>query len=146
MTQQKPMLTNIRNVRIEWAQCDPAGIVFYPRYFEIFNASTMALLERAFGMKRDDYVKVYGIVGHPVAETRARFLKPTRYDDDVVIESTLSVTGPASFQIQHRLYKDGALAVEATKSRVWVARDPGDPTCMRPQPIPQEALARLSLV
>ena len=31
-------LTITRNVRIEWGQCDPAGIVFYPRYFEIFDA------------------------------------------------------------------------------------------------------------
>ena len=28
------MLTNIRTVRIEWGDCDPAGIIFYPRYFE----------------------------------------------------------------------------------------------------------------
>ena len=42
--------TNTRKVRIEWADCDPAGIVFYPRYFEIFDASTSALFERALGM------------------------------------------------------------------------------------------------
>ena len=24
-----------RTVRIEWGDCDPAGIVFYPRYFAI---------------------------------------------------------------------------------------------------------------
>ena len=27
------MLTNNHNVRIEWCDCDPAGIIFYPRYF-----------------------------------------------------------------------------------------------------------------
>src|ERR1017187_5514616 len=40
-------LRNTRKVRIEWGDCDPAGIVFYPRYFEIFDASTSALFERA---------------------------------------------------------------------------------------------------
>ena len=29
--------------RIQWGDCDPAGIVFYPRYFEIFDASTTAM-------------------------------------------------------------------------------------------------------
>ena len=31
------MLINRRTVRIEWAHCDPAGIVYYPRYFEMFE-------------------------------------------------------------------------------------------------------------
>ena len=31
------MLTNRRDVRIVWGDCDPAGIVYYPRYFEMFD-------------------------------------------------------------------------------------------------------------
>ena len=31
------MLTYTRNARIEWGDCDPAGIVFFPRYFEMLN-------------------------------------------------------------------------------------------------------------
>ena len=31
------MLTNSRTVRIEWGDCDPAGIVFYPRYFAMIQ-------------------------------------------------------------------------------------------------------------
>ena len=42
-----PMLVNRRRVRIEWGDCDPAGIVFYPRYFAMFDASTHALFEAA---------------------------------------------------------------------------------------------------
>ena len=38
-------LVNRRTVRIEWADCDPAGIVFYPRYFEMFDAATNYLFE-----------------------------------------------------------------------------------------------------
>ena len=34
------MLTNRRTLRIEWGQCDPAGIVFYPQYLIIFDTST----------------------------------------------------------------------------------------------------------
>ena len=34
------MLVNKRTVRIEWGDCDPAGIVYYPRYFAIFDHST----------------------------------------------------------------------------------------------------------
>ena len=52
-------LRNTRKVRIEWGDCDPAGIVFYPRYFEIFDASTAALFERALGMTMFQMFKTF---------------------------------------------------------------------------------------
>jgi len=41
------MLTNRRTIRIQFDDCDPDGIVFYPRCFEFFDACTDALFERA---------------------------------------------------------------------------------------------------
>ena len=41
------MLTNTRTIRVQWGDCDPAGIVFYPRYFEWFDACTILLFEKA---------------------------------------------------------------------------------------------------
>ncbi len=67
------MLTNTRTLRIEWGDCDPAGIVFYPRYFAMFDASTTYLIERAIGMPKFEYLKAYDFLGHPIVETRARF-------------------------------------------------------------------------
>ena len=136
------MLTNIRNVRIEWCDCDPAGIIFYPRYFEIFDTCTTALIERALGINKIDYLKVYDFAGHPLAEARARFLSPTRFGDEVAVETALVECGGSSFKIEHRLAKAGALAVEAFETRAWVVRDAADPKRTRPQPIPPAVLAR----
>ena len=80
------MLSNTRTLRIEWGDCDPAGIVFYPRYFAMFDASTTYLMERAIGMAKFDYLKAYDFLGHPIVETRAIFRVPTRYGDEVTIE------------------------------------------------------------
>ena len=63
------MLTNVRTVRIEWGDCDPAGIVFYPRFFAMFDASTTALFERALGMTKYKFIEHYGIVGYPMVES-----------------------------------------------------------------------------
>ena len=54
------MLINRRTIRIEWGDCDPAGIVFYPRYFEWFDACAAALFEDA-GFLRGDLVGRQGI-------------------------------------------------------------------------------------
>jgi 4-hydroxybenzoyl-CoA thioesterase len=137
------MLTNKRNVRIVWGDCDPAGIVFYPRYFEMFDTSTTALFERALGMTKFQFVKAYDSVGYPMVDTRARFLLPTRYGDDVVIETEIVEIKRSSFEIRHRLTKDGALAVEGFETRVWVGRDPNDLDKIKAKPLPDEMVAKL---
>src|ERR1700760_2133478 len=137
------MFTNRRDVRVVWGDCDPAGIVFYPRYFEMFDASTTALFERALGMTKFQFVKAYDSLGYPMVDTRARFLLPTRYGDDVVIETTISEIKRSSFDVRHRLTKDGALAVEGSETRVWVGRDPADPDRIKAKALPTEIIAKL---
>ena len=136
-------MTNARTVKIEWGDCDPAGIVFYPRYFAMFDASTTALFERALGMTKYQFLKRYQAVGYPMLETAARFLTPTRFGDSVVIETSLSKLGRSSFDVIHRLTKDGELAVECTEKRVWVTRDPDDAERIKSQAIPEEIVDRL---
>jgi 4-hydroxybenzoyl-CoA thioesterase len=134
------MLTNSRKVRIEWGDCDPAGIIFYPRYFEIFDASTSALFERAMGMTKINLLRTFNFAGYPLARTRARFLKPTRFCDDVTVDTSVKF-GRASFEIEHRLSLKGETCVECSETRVWVVRDPasGD---IKSHPIPKEILAK----
>jgi 4-hydroxybenzoyl-CoA thioesterase len=138
------MFGNIRTTRIEWGDCDPAGIVFYPRYFAMFDVATTMLLERAIGMRKIEYLKAYDFVGHPVVETRARFRIPTRFGDEVAIETKLVSCGRSSFKIEHHLTLAGALAVEGSETRVWAGRDPGDPERIQSQPIPAEVVARFT--
>jgi 4-hydroxybenzoyl-CoA thioesterase len=138
------MFTNTRTTRIEWGDCDPAGIIFYARYFWIFDASTTMLVERALGMKKIEYLKVYGIAGHPVVESRGRFRIPTRFGDEVAIESVVVACGRSSFKIEHRLTLQGALAAEGFETRVWAIYDPADPTRIKSQPLPKELVARFA--
>jgi 4-hydroxybenzoyl-CoA thioesterase len=136
------MLSNTQTVRIRWGDCDPAGIIFYPRYFEIFDTSTTVLIERALGMNKIDYLKAYNFAGHPVVETRARFRQPTRFGDEVAVETTLVECGQSSFKLEHRITKAGALAVEGFETRMWAVGQPDDLTRIMPQAIPSEVLAR----
>jgi len=137
------MLSNTRAFRIEWGHCDPAGIVFFPRYFEMFDAASAALFERACGMTKYQMLKHYGTAGIPLVENRARFLISTRFGDDVSLETTVTELRRSSFTIQHRLRKAGALAVEGNETRVWAGHDPENPERIKAQPIPPELAARL---
>src|SRR5262249_2001136 len=104
------MLVNYRVVRIEWCDCDPAGIIYYPRYFTIFDACTSALIERALGMRKIDYLKAYAFSGHPRVNADSRFTLPPRFGEEVTIEPAVPALRRSSFDVRHRLYKDGALA------------------------------------
>jgi len=136
------MFSTRRTLRIEWGDCDPAGIVFYPRYFAMFNHSTELLIEQALGIKKYALNQLYGLGGYPSVRSQARFLLPTRYGDDVEIESTVTKVGRSSFSIEHKLSLDGALAVEGNETRVWAIRDPDRPGGFRAEPMPAEMAAR----
>ena len=59
------MLISHRKIHIEWGDCDPGEIVYFPRYFEYRDACTHALFERASLPKRQ-MLKTYGIAGIPI--------------------------------------------------------------------------------
>lgn len=139
-----PFLNNTRTVRIEWGHCDAAGIVFYPRYFEMFDHSTAMLFEKALGMSKQDYLRAYGFGGFPVVTTRAQFFRPTTYGDDVAITSSISF-GRSSFSVTHVLTHKGELAVQGEETRVWVIRDPDDPLKLRSHPIPAAVIEKFTV-
>ena len=79
-------LINRRTLTIEWGQCDPAGIVFYPQFQVIFDTSTGLLFART-GLSPSEMRKAYGILGLPLVELGTKFFAPCRFDDEVIVES-----------------------------------------------------------
>jgi 4-hydroxybenzoyl-CoA thioesterase len=136
------MLINSRHVRIEWGDCDPAGIVFFPRYFAIFDHSTAMLFERALGITKFELMQRERFSGFPLVDIRARFLIPSRFGADVVVESGVSEFRRSSFDVQHRLLKAGELAVECLETRVWMFQDADGR--MKGVPIPEEIRAKFA--
>jgi 4-hydroxybenzoyl-CoA thioesterase len=134
-------LVSQRQVTIEWGHCDPAGIVFNSRFFEFFDASTGLLFQRALGMKKAEMMAAFQC-DIPLVDARARYMVPARFGDEVEISSTIGEFRRSSFDVQHRLFKDGKLAVEGQETRVWIGRHAEDPSRLRSKPIPPEVIAR----
>ncbi|MBM3528010.1 MAG: acyl-CoA thioesterase [Alphaproteobacteria bacterium] len=138
------MMVYTRNARIEWGDCDPAGIVFFPRYFAMFDSCTTALFSQALGMSKYQFLRHHAFNGYPLVDTRARFLKPCKYGDDVAIHTQVTAFRRSSFDVQHRLMLGGELCVECNDTRVWVKQMSADPQDIKSAPIPQEVIAKLS--
>ena len=137
------MLTSRRDILIEWGDCDPAGIVFYPRYFAYFDACTAGLFAHA-GLPKPEMGKRYGIIGIPMVDTRARFLVPSKFGDVITVETRITEFRRSSFDVEHRVMKGDVLAIEAWETRVWVGKHPDDPEKIKSQDIPAEVIALFS--
>lgn len=135
--------TFARELTIEWGHCDPAGIVFNPRFFEFFDWSTALLLEAATGHPKSAMLAAFDLIGIPLVATEAKFMKPVRYGDRVRIVSAVTDVGRSSFAIRHHLANAGTLACEGLERRVWAGRHPEDPRGMKATPIPEELAHRL---
>jgi 4-hydroxybenzoyl-CoA thioesterase len=128
---------NTRSLIVEWGDCDPAGIVFYPRFFAMFDTSTARLIEAAAGRRKAEILRHYDIVGWPMVNTRGQFHSPARYGDEVTIASTVVRVGGASFDIEHRLTLGEKLCAEGWETRVWARRDPANTDGIISQSLPK---------
>jgi 4-hydroxybenzoyl-CoA thioesterase len=138
-------LVSRREFTIEWAHCDPAGIVFNSRFFEYFDWGTWTLFEAALGVRPPELGAAFGIMGLPLVDASARFVAPARFGDVVELTSQVSEFRRSSFEVAHQLTVRGVLAVEGRETRVWAARDPADPSKIKGQAIPPEVVKRFQV-
>jgi 4-hydroxybenzoyl-CoA thioesterase len=136
------MFTRTTQVEIQFGDCDPAGIVYYPNYFRFFDNATAGLLSAAFAMHKRNWLEHYGIAGIPMVDTGARFIKPSRFGDVVDIRSEITELGRSSFSVKHTVLRDGEVAIEAHEKRVWVVRD--EQGGIRSAPLPDDVRQKLS--
>jgi 4-hydroxybenzoyl-CoA thioesterase len=139
----KLMRVHRKQIHVEWGDCDPAGIVYFPRYFEYFDACTNALFESA-GLPKPDLLRTYGIMGIPLVEAHARYIAPSSFGDTLLVETRITEWKSSSFSVQHKLYRGEILAVEATEVRVWTVPAESDPKRMESRPIPHEVIERFT--
>ena len=133
---------NRRQLTVEWGQCDPAGIVFNSRFFELFDSCTWSLFQAALGVKPHELGSAFGIAGIPLVDVRANFIKPIKFGDIVNIASRVSEFRRSSFDVEHRLSVDGELAVEGDETRVWVAHRKENPEKIGGISIPDNVIAK----
>jgi 4-hydroxybenzoyl-CoA thioesterase len=140
---EQEKVTNRKTIQIEWGDCDPAQIVYYPRYLAYFDACTTALFRKA-GLPKRQMLKTYQIVGIPLVDLRVSFKAPSRFSDTVVVESEITEWRRSSFCVRHRLFNKSVLAVECFEIRVWAAVSESDPEKIESRPVPREVIEKFS--
>jgi 4-hydroxybenzoyl-CoA thioesterase len=141
-----PDPVHIHRVRVRFGDCDPAGIVYFPRFFHFFHEA----MESWF----DDVLQVpyAGLIqgrklGFPAVHTEADFAAPCAFGDEIAVEQRVVGLGRTSLRFAYRVraHGDPAAPVRLTGATVCVVMDldPQRPSFRRPVELPPDLRARI---
>jgi acyl-CoA thioester hydrolase len=110
-------------LRVRYAETDQMGVVYHANYLVWFEVGRVELMrQRGLDYKRLEIEEGCCIA---VVEATARYKAPARYDDELIVETTVrSVRGPV-IRFGYRILRaeDGLLLCEGETVHVVLGRD-----------------------
>jgi 1,4-dihydroxy-2-naphthoyl-CoA hydrolase len=104
--------------RINFYDCDPAGILFYAKLFEI-NHSVYEEMINSFNLKINYWNNDEFVV--PIIKTDGEYLKPVRAGETISINLTVTLKKENSFELTYVWFdKEGDVAAKARTVHVFV--------------------------
>jgi 4-hydroxybenzoyl-CoA thioesterase len=129
--------TFTREKLIRFHHCDPAGIVFYPQYFVLFNELVEDWFDEGLGI---DWMRLLGVHrrGVPMRRLECDFLSPSRIGERIRFTLSVRKLGTTAITIAVAGEADGAVRIRAQMVVVYVTLD-----TQRPVPIDGELRERI---
>lgn len=128
-------------VPIRFGDCDPAGILYYPRYFDLFHQAMEAWFDGALGLPYATFLNEHRL-GLPAVHAQADYRAPTTFGETVRVELRVRSLGSSSIRFGYRvLGPDGGERVVGETVCAVLDLDPASPTARRAVPIPGDLRA-----
>ena len=113
-------------MKVLFNHCDPAGIVFYPRYFEMLNAVVEEWFETELNCSFAE-MHLNRKTGVPTAHLEVDFRKPSRLGEELyftlAVEKLGGSSADCSFQVVGK--SDGILRLEGQLTLVYFSMETG---------------------
>jgi 4-hydroxybenzoyl-CoA thioesterase len=110
--------------KVLFKHCDPAGIVFYPRIFEMINDAVEAMFCDLLNWPFEAIHREHGV---PTAAINVRFRAPCRHGDMLDLQLMINAIGGTSLNLTTRAVTGTVLRFEADQTLVYVDQN-GRPT------------------
>ncbi len=117
------LITTRFEVDIQFGDCDPAGIVFFPNFSRWMDAASLNYFVQRGVKPWNELVKTTGIVGTPLLEIHTRFVKSATYGERLLIETSIETFNAKAFVQLHRVTRADDLICEGRETRIFVKRD-----------------------
>ena len=103
--------------RVNFYDCDPAGIIFYSRIFDFCHSAYEQLIS-GFRIKENYWNnKLYVI---PIVHSECEYLKPIRFNDEITIFVKVSQIRNSSFELNYSIKKSNTLCCQVKTIHVSV--------------------------
>lgn len=116
-------------IRVYYEDTDLAGIVYYANYLKFIERARSEMV-RAAGIDQTA-MKAAGQV-FAVARLEADYRAPAKFDDELIVETSVTKTTPARLTLQQVVTRESTLIFEAKVVLVCLGPD-GRPTRLPPQ-------------
>lgn len=125
---------------VQWGDCDPAGIIFYPTYFRWFDSATWAFFAWAGYPAKRMRAESRSM---PLVAAECQFVNPAEQADKCEVRSKIVRFGGKSFVVAHEVVRldDGAALARGTETRVWGRHVSGPGSPMKGETISEELKA-----
>jgi 4-hydroxybenzoyl-CoA thioesterase len=118
-----------KDQKVLFRHCDPAGIVFFPRYFEMMNDLVEAFFDEALGYPFEEILKTEGV---PTAQIETRFVLPSYHGDLLQLRLWVTRLGTTSMTYKMTATCGDELRFETCATLVHVDQ------VGRPEPWPEQ--------
>jgi 4-hydroxybenzoyl-CoA thioesterase len=111
-------------VKVEFGDCDPARIVWFPNFFRWIDAASRHFFVECGVPPWTETEKTLGVIGTPLVDTKARFLKTATYGDKLEIATSIGEWRGKSFTQVYRVLRGEDLLLECEEVRIFAGRKP----------------------
>jgi len=118
---------HVTRFRVEFGDCDPAQIVFFPNFFRWMDAASLQFFVACGMPPWRELAQSDGIIGTPIVDVSAKFLRPATYGDAIDIETSIIEWRDTSFVMRHIICRAAEILVEGQEVRIFARRRPDDP-------------------
>ena len=130
--------THITEFTVEFGDCDPAQIVFYPNFLRWMDSAARHFFEAAGVPAWKELERTTGLIGAPLAEVSSRFMRPATYGDRISVETTVAEWRGRMFVLQHVVRRGDEVLVEGREVRFFARRRADDPSRIEAVVAPEE--------
>jgi 4-hydroxybenzoyl-CoA thioesterase len=116
----------VSSQKVRFADCDPAGIAYFPRLLALLDAAVEDWTPEATGISRRDMHLAHGL-GLPTGTLATRFTAPARLEERLDIAISLTGIGRSSIALRAEARCDGTARFGATLTQVLVSLKDGRP-------------------
>ena len=128
-------------IRVEFGDCDPARIVWFPNFFRWIDAASRNFFVQCGVPSWQETEISMGVIGTPLVDTHSRFLRTATYGDMLDIQVTIPEWREKSFVQRYRIMRGDELIMECDEVRIFAGRRADHPEAIRALPIPADIRA-----